>query len=77
MKKIFISTILAVAAVSGFIGYRANINNSESLSDLALTNIEALSYTEWGHDSGCAGPGNGCLLHDSDWHPDLKGDYPY
>lgn len=46
MKRIFIPTILVVAAVSGFIGYRANINNSESLSDLALTNIEALTNEE-------------------------------
>lgn len=79
MKKNFLTAILAVAICSG-IGYGLHANCNETsqkeFSALTLANVEALSYTEWGHDSGCNGPGSGCLLPESEWYHDLKGDYP-
>lgn len=46
MKKIFIPALLALATTSGIMGYHSQINNIESLSDLALINIEALADGE-------------------------------
>ena len=44
MKKIMFATIVAVAAVSGFIGYSKA--TTSSLNALALANIEALTRYE-------------------------------
>lgn len=79
MKKKFFTTAFAVSLLSG-VGYgicakSANCSDKE-LNSLVLVNIEALSYTEWGHDSACDGPGPGCILPNSEWYHDLKGDYP-
>ena len=76
MKKL----IFSLAAVAG-LTLGAYVNNESSISKepanaLTLANIEALTYTEWGHDSGCDGPGSGCLLQHSEWYHDKKGDYP-
>ena len=44
MKKIMFATIVAVAAISGFIGYSKA--TTSSISALALVNVEALSREE-------------------------------
>ena len=44
MKKIMFATLVAVAAVSGFIGYSKA--TTSSINALALANIEALSRYE-------------------------------
>lgn len=42
MKKIKLATIVAIAAVSGFIGY-FNLQTNQQLSALTLANVEALT----------------------------------
>lgn len=74
-QKLSLAILLAtITCVS--VSYISKINETET-NQLTLANIEALSWTEWGHDSGCGASGNGCLLPNSEWYEFLKGDYPY
>lgn len=45
MKKILLATIVAIAAISGIIGY-SNETTNQKLNALALANVEALSSGE-------------------------------
>lgn len=64
-----VAAIAAVGCLAGVLGLRAP--ESESQSALTLANIEALTYDEWGYDSGCVANGDGCILKYNRWYPDL------
>ena len=72
MKKFMLPAIVAIAAASGIIGF-SNQSSKHALNALALENLEALSYDEWGYDKGCKGPGDGCIIWPSYWYPELRG----
>lgn len=50
-KKAILSTVFAIAlvAVAGF-GINKSMNSGTNLSNLALANVEALAFIEWGPD---------------------------
>lgn len=66
---------LAMAAIASISAIAVHTHSQDEYSQLTIANIEALSWTESGHDSYCDGPGDGCLLHDSEWYDNKKGDY--
>ena len=68
MKKLLIPAIVAVAAISGFIGYQAQQSTESQLSDLAMANIEALADGEGlDYDAGCKDTGPGCTTAPNVW----------
>lgn len=70
MKKKMIFVVAAAAAVAtGIMGY-STMKTTQAPSALALANIEALTYDEWGYDHGCLDDGDGCMLiTNSQWFP--------
>lgn len=46
MKKIFLSALVAVAAVSGAVGYQTYQSNESTLSELGMANVDALTESE-------------------------------
>lgn len=74
MKRFFLPALLAIAAISGTIGY-FNQPIHPQFNALGVANVEALSYDEWGYDTGCMPIGDGCLVWPSNniyWYPDLR-----
>lgn len=70
-KNILKATLVAAfALIAGFNVY--NFQKSDILSDLALTNVEALAHDENGFDciNGCVSNGTGCECHG--WHESYK-----
>lgn len=70
-KKCMLAAVAAIVAVSVTVGYNTQTKRSVQ-SDLAIANIEALTYDEWGYDHGCLDNGDGCMLITySQWYPNL------
>lgn len=69
-KKCMFAAIAATVAIGAIIGYNTQAKRSIP-SDLAIANIEALTYDEWGYDHGCVNNGDGCILRYNRWYPDL------
>lgn len=64
------AAIAAIVAISATIGYNNQADKSTH-SNLAIANIEALTYDEWGFDGGCVSNGDGCMPGLNRWYPDL------
>lgn len=71
MKKIFIVTLVAIAATSSLYGIYNHTQKSE-LNSLILTNAEALSSSEIivGWDKNCIRGGDGCCPNPYQWMPE-------
>jgi len=68
--KCVLAAIAAVVAVGAAVGYNSQAGKPVH-SDLAIANIEALTYDEWGYDHGCVDNGDGCMIRYNHWYPDL------
>lgn len=73
MEKYILATIVALAAIIGFL---VNISQPTKAQTNALTlaNVEALSYNEYGYDRGCLPSGLGCTTGWNVWLPNDRGD---
>lgn len=69
-KKCMFAAVAVIVAVGATVGYTTQSQRSIQ-SDLAIANIEALTYDEWGYDHGCVNNGDGCILRYNRWYPDL------
>lgn len=69
-KKSMLVAIAAIVAISVTVSYDNQATNP-SRSDLAIANIEALTYDEWGFDHGCVNNGDGCMLRYNRWYSNL------
>ncbi|MBQ3190745.1 MAG: NVEALA domain-containing protein [Bacteroides sp] len=70
-KKYVKATLVAVVALIGGINV-FNAQKTESLSDIALSNVEALADDEINPlcPTGCFDNGAGCYCND--WHPSYR-----
>lgn len=69
-RNLVFAAIAAIVAVGTAVSYSGQTEKSAH-SDLAIMNIEALTYDEWGYDHGCLDDGNGCMLRYNRWYPTL------
>lgn len=69
-KKCMFAAVAVIVAVGATVGYTTQPQRSIQ-SDLAIANIEALTYDEWGYDHGCVNNGDGCILRYNRWYPNL------
>ena len=71
MKKSILTAIVAVAAVSGAIGYQSQQTAESQLSAVEMANLEALSSGEGpDYDAACIGTGKGCSTAPNVWIKD-------
>ena len=82
MKKKILGGLFAFAVmIATSYGVNRSMENDADLSDMALSNVEALALGEQGENdpfppinpmcpNGCLANGSGCLCHI--WHKDLK-----
>ena len=70
--KFKFAAIAVIVAVGATVGYN-NQTKKSIQSDLALANVEALTYDEYGYDRGCLPQGDGCLIYPTEWHPTALG----
>lgn len=70
-KSIF-AAIAVIAAVGATFSYHKHAEKPVK-SNLAMANIEALTYDEWGYDNRCLPNGDGCMLRYNRWFPNDQG----
>lgn len=70
-RNLVFAAIAAIVAVGAAVSYSSQTEKSAH-SDLAIMNIEALTYDEWGYDHGCVANGDGCILRYNRWYPTDK-----
>ncbi len=68
-KLMATAAIVAVGCLAGISGFKTT--EKSSMSALTISNIEALTYDEWGYDHGCVSNGDGCIIRYNRWYPDL------
>lgn len=69
-KRCMYAAIAAIVAVGVAFCYDHQLEKTVS-SELVIANIEALTYDEWGYDTGCVANGDGCMIRYNHWYPNL------